>query len=1048
MAGEIASAYVRIRPQMSGFRNETVAGVKSALTGVNSEVKAAGETQVAAADETIIANQKVRASYAEVGASAKEAAAGAEKIKGSVMGLGKIIGVAFGADIGFQFVKGIVGHAADIQKQIEVVKTEFGGASKALLDFGEKGGAALGISAHAADTAAARMGILFKNLGVGSKTAGAATLDLLKLAGSISAIRGIDPSIALKNLPLAIAGNLRSLKQLGISTDAAQLQVAAFKLGLTATITQALTPAQRALAITAVATAHLGDFQRQAAAHAGDLANVSRRLTAEWDNAKDKLGTSLLPIVGKLVTFLANTLPSAVSKTETAFGDFGATVKGIAGFIAPAFKPVLKVFDEIKSAFSSGGGGFGKLKSDFNGLSPAAKGAAIAVGALGVVIAATIAAAFPITTAVIAIVGLGIAFDEAYKHSAKFREIVGDLKTFITGELVPAVKSIAEKAAPAFAALWQTVQKVFKDIVVIVGQIVKAATAIWEKFGGTITRIAKDSFGVVITVISTAFKNIGLAFDAVKDLLTGKWSKLWGDLKGIVGNDLNAVKSVISAFGDSVAALFEGIWKAVQIDTLRGLDAVVKIASAIVGKITGALSAFTSFFGFGKVKNPLSGVADSLEKQISGIKSAAAAKALAEQTAKNTAAALKAKTTDPLGVESGVTEVTKKVTKKIKDAAAGAATTAGTAVATSAVDAGVKSAEQSLALLQTKLKETIAQNAIDIANAVRDAKSNLLQIASSLSGQVGQIIDQPFVVAQNKIQAAQDRLSLIYDSKNAKLEAQTQRLSRLQAQLGFLSDKHNLAMMRNEVLLPGGKSLSTDPTKALAQLKQLERSANQINRPAIDAFILQYRGALLQVSQDKLGLKQSGIDAKRQAAETKLGLKTDALAVAQDTANQVKLIAQRSIADFSSALASGAITLKTFNRKLAGLLAADHISYKRAGALLGTAFSTGFQANVTGIAKQAAAIAAGPHIPGTGQEPKIIRPEVTYQRDQLKVTRITNEIANKHLTIAKKIAASSAKAAKELEALNSVTLGPTATSLGHNPGKASKTTHEMSGTTG
>lgn len=255
MAAEIAQAFVRIRPNMASFKGETEAGVTSAFAG-----------------------------------AFRKAAA--------------LVGVAFGAEILVHGLREIVGEAASVQKQVETVRLEFGRTAQAVLDFGEKSAAALGISKGLADTTAARFGILFKNLNLGPTVAAKMTIGLEKLAGSLSMIRGVDPAEVLSKLPLVLAGNTRALKQMGISIDVTQIKLAAYKLGLISSIKDAITPAVKAQAIYALATAKLGLFQDQAQKHSNDLANVQRRLSAEWANAKEELASRLIPAIAPLVRHL------------------------------------------------------------------------------------------------------------------------------------------------------------------------------------------------------------------------------------------------------------------------------------------------------------------------------------------------------------------------------------------------------------------------------------------------------------------------------------------------------------------------------------------------------------------------------------------------------------------------------------------------------------------------------------------------------------------------------------------------------------------------
>lgn len=299
MAGEIAQAFVRIRPNMAGFKAETETGVTSAFSG-----------------------------------AFRKAAT--------------LVGIGFGVKAGFDFGKSIIGDAANVQKSVEAIRAGFGSASKQVLDFADKAGLGFGIATHQADATSARFAILFKNLGIGQTQAAGMTVGLEKLAGSLSAIRGVDPAAVLDRLPLALAGNLRSLKQLGLAVDASQIKLAALKLGLISTTKDALTPGIKAQAIYALATANLGSFQAQALKHAGDYVNVQRRLSAEWDRAKEILGTALLPAFTRLVTSLDHWFErmSRSGALQRDFNAAGRTTATILGTLAHAVQTGFHAFED------------------------------------------------------------------------------------------------------------------------------------------------------------------------------------------------------------------------------------------------------------------------------------------------------------------------------------------------------------------------------------------------------------------------------------------------------------------------------------------------------------------------------------------------------------------------------------------------------------------------------------------------------------------------------------------------------------------------------
>lgn len=397
----VAASYARVGEAAAG----QVAGidtVKAAALEQEAVVASVAKANVAAAAEELDANRALAASYGEIAAAAKinsseqiaasdlaataqrrvaavtgetvaatrvasggflgfgRSAHGAEREldrfgRGAIAGsglashLGRSLAFASGGFLAFAGLSGLlksaISDAAGVQKAAEVIRSGFGGASEAVLRFAENA-SKLGISAGLADQTSARFAILFKNLGIGHSEAAGMTVGFEKLAGSISAIKGVDPTQVLQSIVLAAAGNTRGLKQLGIAIDSTQMKVAAFKLGLTSSITQALTPGQKAQAIYAISTAHLGSFMEQARRHAGDLANVQRRLSAEFANAKEALGTALLPVFTKYATELANWL-QRMQKSGKLQADFNSIVhktKDVVTAVAHAVGTGWKIF--------------------------------------------------------------------------------------------------------------------------------------------------------------------------------------------------------------------------------------------------------------------------------------------------------------------------------------------------------------------------------------------------------------------------------------------------------------------------------------------------------------------------------------------------------------------------------------------------------------------------------------------------------------------------------------------------------------------------------
>lgn len=304
MPGEIAQAFVRVRANTAGFQKEVAAGI---------------------------------------GPSLKRAALGFAGISAGIFGIEK----------GVEILRDGVTSAARVQKQVETISQIFGESGVAVEHWANNVAASLGVTDDAALETAARIGILAKNLGIAQPKAAEMTLGFEKLAASIAQIRGTDPAVTFAKLPQILAGNTRSLKEMGFAFSNAQIKAKAVELGIIG-VKDAITPAAKAQAIYALITKDLAYYEDLAAKHSGDLLNRQRVLNAQWDQAKQRLGTALLPSLARLAGYLSTELPKAADRTATAFHDINIVVHPLLELIG-GLGNAIKIFIGYKLAGVVGG---------------------------------------------------------------------------------------------------------------------------------------------------------------------------------------------------------------------------------------------------------------------------------------------------------------------------------------------------------------------------------------------------------------------------------------------------------------------------------------------------------------------------------------------------------------------------------------------------------------------------------------------------------------------------------------------------------------------
>ena len=162
--------------------------------------------------------------------------------------------------------------------------------------------------------------------------------DLLSTALDISAATGKPLEAVANSLGKAYDGNSAALGKLGIGLDAAELKSMSFEQ-----VQGRLTEL----------------FGGAAAANANTYAGQIARVQVAFDEAKETVGTALLPILDKLLKFINENALPAIQAFSAAFslteGDgFGKIVSDVGTTLKATFTPIIegvkKVFDNVKTA--------------------------------------------------------------------------------------------------------------------------------------------------------------------------------------------------------------------------------------------------------------------------------------------------------------------------------------------------------------------------------------------------------------------------------------------------------------------------------------------------------------------------------------------------------------------------------------------------------------------------------------------------------------------------------------------------------------------------
>jgi len=247
--------------------------------------------------------------------------------------------------------------ASDLSETISKVNVLFGDTAKDIEKFADGAAASLGQTKQQALDAAATFATFGRAAGLSGKDLSGFSTGFVQLASDLASFNNTSPEQAINAIGSALRGEAEPLRAYGVLLDDASLRQAALELGIVSTTKNALTPQQKVLAAQALiyqqTAAAQGDFERTS----DGLANRTRILTAQLENAKVTIGQALLPVVLQLATLFSDKVIPIVQQVADAFGSkadgMGGTLSTLANsiksFVQPIFEGFKSAFDKIKA---------------------------------------------------------------------------------------------------------------------------------------------------------------------------------------------------------------------------------------------------------------------------------------------------------------------------------------------------------------------------------------------------------------------------------------------------------------------------------------------------------------------------------------------------------------------------------------------------------------------------------------------------------------------------------------------------------------------------
>lgn len=298
-----------------------------------------------------------------------------------------------------------------------------------------------------------------------------------------------------------------------------------------------------ALQITAVnALIKLGVSGDAAVAIIDGISGVLGTAKSLWDT----YGNAILAVVSPVLLLLTNL--DAVK----------GAIQAVAGFVT-----------DHQEAFIALGAAVGVLAGGLIAYNIALGIAAVAQTVMAVSFAAmnAVLAASPIGLAVIAIVALVAAIIYLYRNNETARAII----------------------QAAFAAIVSIITTSVQIIVGVIRAVVTVATALWARFGGAITTIARTQFQTVVSVIRNVMKIVQGVINVFLGLIHGNWSQAWNGIKQILSGVMGAITAILRGAIRIWLAAARALGSAILDGIRSGIGNIVGFVRGKIGDIPGVI---------------------------------------------------------------------------------------------------------------------------------------------------------------------------------------------------------------------------------------------------------------------------------------------------------------------------------------------------------------------------------------------------------------------------------------------------------------------------
>lgn len=244
--------------------------------------------------------------------------------------------------------KNMADYASEAEQSYGAVESIFAGHADQIVAKSQEAAHQVGLSGREYRELASTTGAMLKNMGMPMDEVSGKTQDLVALGADLAATFGGPTKDAVDAIGSLLRGEADPIERYGVSIKKADVNARLAAKGLSDLEGEALKQAE-AQELLAMLTEQTADAQGQFARETDTAAHKQQVATAAIDDAREKIGTLLLPIMAEAMEKAAQ-VAGVIAEHPQLFAAIAAAIAGLAGSVV-VIAQVTKAVEGLSVAF-------------------------------------------------------------------------------------------------------------------------------------------------------------------------------------------------------------------------------------------------------------------------------------------------------------------------------------------------------------------------------------------------------------------------------------------------------------------------------------------------------------------------------------------------------------------------------------------------------------------------------------------------------------------------------------------------------------------------